>query len=228
MDLKNTWCPYIYKSFNPSKKHMWKLITVALLLVTLSTSEVVPFNNDAIEKVFQQKNPALFLFTNGNDASKDAKAALNEVGESAPEGVILTNSDSEDGFGLYDRLAEYLGVDGKAAPQVLFLGAKSEKYRYDKDEINKENLADFIERVKAGEVEQFLKSAPVPESNDEPVKVVVGKTFKEMVLDHEKEVLVKFYAPWCGHCKTLAPHYDAAAKKLLKNPNILIVHPKVI
>ena len=143
--------------------------------------------------------------------------------ENVPEGVILTNSDSEDGFGLFDRLAEYLGVDGKSAPQVLFLGAKSEKYRYDKDEINKENLKSFIERVQAGEVEQFLKSAPIPETNDDAVKVVVGKSWKEMVMDSEKEVLVKFYAPWCGHCKSLAPHYENAAKKIAGNPNILLV-----
>jgi thiol-disulfide isomerase/thioredoxin len=67
-----------------------------------------------------------------------------------------------------------------------------------------------------------LKSDPVPETNNEPVKVLVGKTFKSMVLDNEKEVLVKFYAPWCGHCKNLAPHYDEAAKRLLVNENILL------
>ena len=67
-----------------------------------------------------------------------------------------------------------------------------------------------------------MKSAEIPEPNDAPVKIIVGKTFKDLVLNSDKEVLVKFYAPWCGHCKTLAPHFDEAAERLANNPNILI------
>ena len=102
------------------------------------------------------------------------------------------------------------------------MGEKTDKYNFEGD-ISKDSLADFLAKVKSGEIAPFLKSAPVPESNDEPVKVVVGTTYKDYVTNSEKEVLAEFYAPWCGHCKNLAPHYDEAAKRLLVNPNIQLI-----
>ena len=45
-------------------------------------------------------------------------------------------------------------------------------------------------------------------------QVVVGKNFDEIVMDETKDVLIEFYAPWCGHCKALAPKYDELGEKV--------------
>jgi len=67
-----------------------------------------------------------------------------------------------------------------------------------------------------------VKSEEIPASNDGPVKTVVGKTFESIVLDATKDVLIEFYAPWCGHCKSLAPKYDALGASFADTPSIVI------
>ena len=85
-----------------------------------------------------------------------------------------------------------------------------------------EELSTFVSEFISGSLTPFLKSAEPPADNTEPVKVIVGKTFKDIVLNPETDVLVKFYAPWCGHCKKLAPVWDELAAAVKDVPNLVI------
>ena len=73
---------------------------------------------------------------------------------------------------------------------------------------------EFLTSYLAGEISAFIKSEPVPESNDGPVTVVVGKNFDDIVMDESKDVLIEFYAPWCGHCKALEPKWTELGEKV--------------
>lgn len=46
--------------------------------------------------------------------------------------------------------------------------------------------------------------------------------FDNIVMNPENNVLVEFYAPWCGHCKTLAPTYEKVGAAFRHESNCVV------
>ncbi|KAL5700949.1 protein disulfide-isomerase [Ranunculus cassubicifolius] len=65
-----------------------------------------------------------------------------------------------------------------------------------------------------------VKLATTPSS----VVVLTADNFNDVVLDENKDVLVEFYAPWCGHCKSLAPIYEKVATAYKSEEDVVIAN----
>ncbi|KAI9870482.1 MAG: hypothetical protein M1823_008728, partial [Watsoniomyces obsoletus] len=51
-------------------------------------------------------------------------------------------------------------------------------------------------------------------TKDSPVLQVTGKTYNSLIAQSNHTSIVEFYAPWCGHCQSLKPAFEKAAKNL--------------
>lgn len=86
---------------------------------------------------------------------------------------------------------------------------KSTSLKYiSKGPVTEDSIKAFLADWKDGKLEPFLKSQPEPADNSGPVKVIVGSSFDKNVRQAGHFVFLEAYAPWCGHCKKLAPIWD--------------------
>jgi protein disulfide-isomerase A1 len=186
---------------------------------------VVEFSQDTASKIFGgEVKKHLLLFISKSSADFAAKKAVIENVAKQYKGkslFIYVDSDVEDN----ERILEFFGMKKADVPafRMIHLGEDMIKYKPDNKDITEDNIHTFVNGVLSGSIKAHLMSEDVPADWDsKPVKVLVGKNFHEVALDENKAVLVEFYAPWCGHCKQLAPIWDQLGEAFKDNAEIVI------
>jgi len=196
---------------------------VSKFILKSTTPLVFTFSDESSKKIFGSSISKHVLFFTDPESEGHApvfdeykKAAADFSGEMIFVNVPISEK----------RVADYFGVTSSNIPYMV-IGDMSngplKKFHFAKNSHKATDIIEFCSDFKAGKLTPSLKSEKA-ESGDQDGDVVVvrGTSFDDIVLNNDKDVLVEFYAPWCGHCKQLAPIYDELGAKMKSQENIVI------
>ncbi|XP_076282256.1 protein disulfide-isomerase A6 homolog CaBP1 isoform X2 [Lasioglossum baleicum] len=99
----------------------------------------------------------------------------------------------------------------KGIPTIKIFGAKDKAEDYAGPR-TAEGIVDAVLNAITSKSKKGLGGAKSKDSKD--VIELTDENFDKIVMNSEDMWLVEFYAPWCGHCKNLAPIWASAATEL--------------
>jgi len=155
------------------------------------------------------------------DYEKDPKGSgywrnrIMKVAQNFPE-----NSYGIGSHGDWASVATEIGLEpnGPAPLVVAFTDPKTKYVMSETFDPKGEAFTKFLTDFKAGNLEKHLKSEGEQDNEGKANKVLTARNFESLV-DGSKDAFVEFYAPWCGHCKSLAPQWEAMAEQLQEGGN---------
>jgi len=175
-----------------------------------SVLDLIPDNFDKV--VLQSNKPALVeFFAPWCGHCKNLAPVYEELATNfatAGDKVSIAKVDADE----HKSLGKRFGVQG--FPTLKWFDGKSDKPEDYNGGRDLESLTKWISE-KTGLKAKTKKAAP------SAVEMLNDKTFKEQI-GGDKDVLVAFTAPWCGHCKTLAPIWETLATDFAAEPSVLI------
>lgn len=202
-----------------SEESIKKFVTVQ------SMPLIVDFNHDSAQKIFGgdiKSHLLMFISKEAGHIEKYAEPAKDLAKQFRDKVLFVTiNADEED----HQRILEFFGMKKEEVPSMRLIRLEDDmaKYKPKDAELSPSNIKSFVQDFLDGKLKQHLLSQELPEDWDKtPVVTLVSTNFDEVVFNKDKNVLVEFYAPWCGHCKQLAPIFDQLGEKFKDDDSVLI------
>ena len=215
----------LFKNFDEKKQELTEVKEKAIeqFIDKYSAPKVMKFDEKAAQIIFGKALPAIMLYASQKSEKwGEYEKLMRSVSEKLNGKLKVVLTDIKEGMAA--RLAEYIGVKDSDLPSVRIADTRTDLKKYNMEgEITEQNILKFVEDWENKKLKPHLKSAEEPKENKGDVLIVVGKTFERDVIKNDKDVMLLFYAPWCGHCKALHPKYEEVAKKLKeKNPKLVM------
>ncbi|KAJ5214805.1 hypothetical protein N7468_010484 [Penicillium chermesinum] len=214
----------LYKDFDEKKAvYDGKLDDASILAwtTTASTPLVGELGPETYSKYMAAGIPLAYIFAETAEEREKFADDFRPIAEKHRGEINFVTLDAK----LFGAHAGNLNLEPEKFPAFAIQEtSKNAKYPYDQSKkIDAKEIGKFVKDVLDGKTEPSIKSEPIPETQEGPVTVVVGKNYQEVVIDNEKDVLLEFYAPWCGHCKSLAPKYEELAALYANVPEKVVV-----
>ncbi|ESL05957.1 protein disulfide isomerase [Trypanosoma rangeli SC58] len=150
------------------------------------------------------------LLKPSGEESQELKPKLVDLGRKMRRQVVLLWADA-DQYGV----ASSLGLPEDAKYPAFVIAQGEDHFVHPSAEpVTAESIEKFIVGFAEGKITKEIKSQPIPKVETvEGLTTIVAKTMDKH-LSSGKDILIEFFAPWCGHCKNLAPTYAKLAKEL--------------
>jgi protein disulfide-isomerase A1 len=219
----------VFKKFDDGRAELSSDLTeenISKFIKAEALPLIVDFNHETAQKVFGGEIRSHVLMFLSKEAGHYDKYLENHrpLAKEVKDKLLYVsiNTDDED----HGRILEFFGMKKEEIPaaRLIRLADEMAKYKPTGNVLeNVDEMRSFINDFVEGKLKQHLLSQDLPEDWDKtPVKTLVASNFDDVALNKEKDVLVEFYAPWCGHCKQLAPIYDKLGEKFADNSNIVV------
>merc|ERR1712166_1520991 len=191
-----------------------------------SLAYVTEFSDKTAPKIFGgeiKKHILMFSAKSASDHSEIMDAFTASAKTPANRGQMLfvhIDCDKSDN----GRILEFFGLKEEECPDVriIEMGKTMQKFKPPTEDLTEAAFTAFVSGVMDGSIVRHLMSEEIPEDNTGPVTILVGKNFDAVCNDDSKAALVEFYAPWCGHCKQLAPVWDKLGEHFKDDESVII------